>query len=431
MDPLQWKVAVTMLLGSCLLFYAERAMWSVMLVALARDFNWTPWQQGSLLGAFYVGYLLTQLPGGLWADKSAALSSWALLAAMLAIAGAMLLSWLMGHSLSPRPLALWSLLTALRLIVGLLQRPAFPAMSAVVVERVPLAWRAFCTAAIPGVCYLGTVLALLLGPMVLQHFQWTALCAIVLVLSCVWSSLWFAIRRQVLQEPLLVAMDIDWTIPNKLLRHRAVQTLIAVNFLASHGFWIVMSWLPTFLHDRFGVDIAVLGNLAWRPFLLQGVLTLSLGYAVDRFALPLGWMTRPQVRRWSETVSMTGSTVCLLTLCWILWRSSSADDGDGNSLGLVTWLITGSVALTAFSAIGCNTTHVDVCPEHAGALYALVNTGTVLAGAVGVPLTGLLLQTVDAGVRWSAVFAISSVLQAVALLLWWIRMDFEPLLLGS
>ena len=57
-----------LLFTSCgTLCYADRTNLSVALVAMRREFGWDGSTSGSLLSAFFIGYLFTQIPGGYFA----------------------------------------------------------------------------------------------------------------------------------------------------------------------------------------------------------------------------------------------------------------------------------------------------------------------------------------------------------------------------
>ena len=45
--------------------YADRTNLSVALVPMAHEFGWDDAQSGSLLAAFFMGYIWTQIPGGM------------------------------------------------------------------------------------------------------------------------------------------------------------------------------------------------------------------------------------------------------------------------------------------------------------------------------------------------------------------------------
>ena len=68
--------------------------------------------------------------------------------------------------------------------------------------------------------------------------------------------------------------------------------------------------------------------------------------------------------------------------------------------------------------------HLDVAPNHAGVVFAAGNTAATLAGLVGVPLTGLVLQATGS---WLLVFGIAAVHYIVGAIVWWCWVGDEQL----
>lgn len=60
--------------------------------------------------------------------------------------------------------------------------------------------------------------------------------------------------------------------------------------------------------------------------------------------------------------------------------------------------------------------HLDVAPNHAGVIFAAGNTAATLAGLVGVPLTGLILNATNS---WLLVFSVTAAHYLVGAAVWW------------
>jgi MFS family permease len=55
---------VTLLCLSVVVLYMDRVNMSVVAPVLMHEFGWDPAVMGTVLSAFFVGYFLTQIPGG-------------------------------------------------------------------------------------------------------------------------------------------------------------------------------------------------------------------------------------------------------------------------------------------------------------------------------------------------------------------------------
>jgi ACS family sodium-dependent inorganic phosphate cotransporter len=70
--PTGWprRFTVVLFFFTCaLILYIDRVNISVVAPILMAEFGWDPAVMGTILSAFFVGYLLTQLPGGWLADR--------------------------------------------------------------------------------------------------------------------------------------------------------------------------------------------------------------------------------------------------------------------------------------------------------------------------------------------------------------------------
>jgi ACS family sodium-dependent inorganic phosphate cotransporter len=68
----RWRHRYTLvLLCFCATFicYIDRTNISVAIIPMAKQFGWGPERQGTVLSAFFAGYLLTQVLGGRLADR--------------------------------------------------------------------------------------------------------------------------------------------------------------------------------------------------------------------------------------------------------------------------------------------------------------------------------------------------------------------------
>lgn len=66
--PVRWRIAVLLLL-SYVVWYMDRTNISIAGVPMMKEFGWTAADFGMVQSAFFIGYALTQIPGGWAADR--------------------------------------------------------------------------------------------------------------------------------------------------------------------------------------------------------------------------------------------------------------------------------------------------------------------------------------------------------------------------
>lgn len=144
------------------------------------EYKWSEQLQGFVLGSFYIGYLLTHLPGGVLADLYGA--KW-VLGFCVFISGLTTL-------FSPIAIKFGEAigLIIIRIIMGAAQGPLFPALTTLLSAWVPKRERA----TLGTLCYsgvtAGTVVSNLGSGFMLHEFHWS----ITLIVFGVITSIWFA-----------------------------------------------------------------------------------------------------------------------------------------------------------------------------------------------------------------------------------------------
>jgi MFS family permease len=67
----QRSVLIALCFAAVFICYVDRVNISLAIVAMTREFGWNKTTSGFVMSSFFIGYLLTQVPGGLLAGRSA------------------------------------------------------------------------------------------------------------------------------------------------------------------------------------------------------------------------------------------------------------------------------------------------------------------------------------------------------------------------
>src|SRR5205823_8601816 len=73
-----------------------------------------------------------------------------------------------------------------------------------------------------------------------------------------------------------------------LFGYRKLWAVVAARFFTDPIWWFLISWLPNYLKSERGFSLALIGLLAWIPFLFADIGTLS-GGAISSLLIRHGW----------------------------------------------------------------------------------------------------------------------------------------------
>lgn len=146
------------------------------------EFSWDAGERGLILGAFFYGYLATQIPGGMAAERRG--GKWLFGLGVAATAALTTLT-----PAAARRGGKWALV-AVRAAEGLGEGVTFPAMQAMVARWTPAGERGRLAAAIFGGAQAGTVVAMPLSGVLAQDLGWEWVFYAFGALGLVWFAFW-------------------------------------------------------------------------------------------------------------------------------------------------------------------------------------------------------------------------------------------------
>jgi len=181
--PLAWPRRFTVVAGfflATVLCYVDRVSISIAIIPLSRDRGYDGAAQGIILSAFFWGYLWPQLLGGWMSDR---FGGRRVLAAGVAV-------WSLATLLTPPASAAFSLLIAMRVLLGLGEGVNFPAIHSITARWTLAEERSRVIALNFSGIHLGTVIALLVSPAIIVTLGWHALFYISGAIGLVWVCVW-------------------------------------------------------------------------------------------------------------------------------------------------------------------------------------------------------------------------------------------------
>ncbi|KAF8787064.1 Sialin like protein [Argiope bruennichi] len=323
------------------------------------EFNWTPDVQSNIVGGFFYGYVLMQIPGGRLAERFGG-------------------KWLVGLGifctsvltmLTPVA-ARWDIkaLIALRVFEGLCEGVVLPALHCMLGTWLPKYERSIFTTIIYSGTQIGTVIAMPISGELCYSDRfggWPSVFYVFGALGCFWFIFWALFIHEMPEkhphiskaELILIqtgketsrneALPIPW---KSILTSVPVWILMITHFGQNWGFYIFLTELPSYLSS-------------------------ILHFNIERFFGP--------------AICLVG---VILVGCDYVWS---------------VVFLTLALGFNGCTYSGFMVTHVDMSPHFAGTLMGLSNGLATTAGFIGPKVIGLLTENNETLNQWRIIFMIA------------------------
>ncbi len=271
-------ILLVLLVVSILVNYIDRGALSVAVPDIEAEFSLTPSQKGLLLSVFFWTYALLQLPAGWLVDRFDVKWVYAICYFIWTIATA-LTGFVNG----------FAALIAVRLMLGVGESAAYPAISKLIVENFPEDQRGVVNSAIDAGTKVGPALSILAGGLLVSEFGWRSLFVALGVGSVFWLVPW--IKYVPSRSGSSESIGDDEIRQDNAITHRPSLAQVALHrsvlgsslgmFSLGYVWYFLLTWLPSYLMDARGLDLketAVLGAL---PLLAMAISSVFWGSAAD------------------------------------------------------------------------------------------------------------------------------------------------------
>lgn len=259
-----------LLFGAGFLNYFDRQTLSILKTTLRESLGIDDVGYSHLVTAFMVPYIIMYVVGGRLVD-------------------------IWGHRLAMTVfLVLWSiacvicgfsegiaLLVTGRILLGLAEPGAFPAMQAAIMTWFPKERRAFAMSLNSPSTTVGAILAPPVVVFITLNYDWQGAFLLPglagIVLAAVW---WLSARNppDFLSEEERTAKPTRYRI---LLRDRRLWGLIAARALSDPVWYFHLFWLPGFFQERLGLTLSQLGWVGWIPSAIGSLSLIAAGRYAD------------------------------------------------------------------------------------------------------------------------------------------------------
>lgn len=375
---MHWKhryAVLAVLCGTYVLCYLDRMVMAAAIPFIAVDFHLSPLQMGAVMSAFFVGYAVMQIPGGVLADRFGP-------RAILALS----IGWFTLMTAATGLATGWVTMIAIRVLFGLGEGP-YPAAAA----KAAAAWfprlelgRA------NGVLYaamgLGAAVAPLFVVTAVGAWGWRSVFYLLFIPGLAFAFLaWRYIRNSPLEsshistreladyEALLSEHTPIWQSLRDALANPAVRWCAVTLFFANVVNWGLLNWLPTYLLQARGFDSRQMGVFAGITNFAAMVGSILGGWLCDRYF-------KAQLR-WPMIAGLLGSAAFTYFGAMVTSRECAV-------FYLASGLLIFNIAGTAIFTLPV----VAVTQSAVGAAFGVVNTAGQIAGVLSPLIIGAILD---------------------------------------
>jgi len=365
-------------------------------------FKWDEGQQGLILGMFFYGYVLTQLPGGRLAEIIG--GKW--------LFGVGVLITAVFTLVTPVAANRKYLLYAVRIIEGLGEGVTFPAMLAMIARWSSPQERSRFTAFSYAGSAFGTVISMPLCAYLCENVGWESVFYVFGALGIAWFIVWSLIvfdgpdvhPRISESEKLFLQSCLDETqserpkgIPWKdIVLSAPVWAITATHVTQNFGYYVLLTELPTYMKNVLNWDLKSKAILSGLPYLAMWIVSIISSITVD-FIIKKQPGSKTIIRKIANTIATLGPALALLGASFV---------GDDPTLAMV--LLTVAVGCNGCIYSGEQSAMLDIAPNFAGTLMGVINALGNTMGFVAPTIVGYIIKGHNDKEHWQTVFWLAS-----------------------
>jgi ACS family D-galactonate transporter-like MFS transporter len=417
----RWVIASLLGFG-VLVNYFDRVNVSVSQDALHASFGITTVQFGYLLSAYSWSYALMQIPSGFLLDRFG----------VRKIGRISTLLWSAACFCSAGAFGIRSFFAS-RLLLGVGEAPTFPGSAKAVGYWFPRSERSLATAFFDAAAKLGPAVGVPLIGLLLLHYGWRWSFAATGIISFVYFLAFTLFYRNPSEDKRLTAAERqfivaggahvealrDATQPAKrkvpfahMLRQKKVIGLVLGFGSYNYTFYLLLTWLPSYLTNSLGVDL--------RHSVLYTSIPWAVGTLTDFFVG--GWLVNVLIHRgWDasrvrQTVLVVGTSLGLGIFGAVYAHTPAV---------AVFWISVSMGGLSAASPVGWSIPALIAPERGVGTLGGIMNSCNQLAAIVAPIVTGYIADRTHS-FAWAFATAAAILVLGIAAYIFWLG-RIEPI----
>ncbi|XP_064630117.1 sialin-like isoform X2 [Lineus longissimus] len=376
-------------------------------------FLWDKTSQGILLGSFFWGYLITQLPGGILATKFGAKRTIGLFMLAASIATLLMPIGAKTHHI---------FLLVLRIICGLGSGVYFPAFHLLWASWAPPAERSNLLGFTYSGAQIGNIITLPLAGFLCKYgFDggWPSIFYVLGTASTIWCILWLClvsdspmehpriseIEKKYIVTSLKGQMDTHRSekldVPVKaILTSMPVWAIVVANICSDWGAYTFLTQIPSYMNDVLKFDIAVNGMLSAVPYIGFFLVVVICGPISDLLKKH-HLMYTTNARKLFNSIASFMPAILIIVVGFI----------DCTNASLAVAMLSIGVACCGAFFSGYVINPVDIGPRYSGIIFGISNTLASATGFAAPYMVGVLTGD-KSRESWQIVFYITAAIFA-------------------
>ncbi|XP_066994553.2 sialin isoform X2 [Anabrus simplex] len=364
-------------------------------------FQWSETVQGIILGSYFWGYLIGQLPGGRMSELHSA-KYVMLIAVLMNIVGCVL-----------TPVGSYEhyfIFIFLRVLQGFGGGLTFPAMHVLISHWAPPQERSVITTIIYAGTSLGTVISMIMAGQIAFSLGWEWVFYIMGLLSCIWCVLWVWLIKDFPQQQVYITQEERQYIVDSLgqtedshhkkppVPWKAILTsvpfyaILIAHFCGNCGWYMLLTQLPTYMKQALKFNIKNNAYLSSLPYFCMWIFSLILSNVVDRLR------AKKKISTGVARKICTGFASIVPAACFV------AVGFVGCNKAAAVALMTVAISCIGGMFCGFLGNHIDIASNFAGTLMAITNSIATIPGITVPVLVGYLTEQDSSVQQWRKIF---------------------------
>ncbi|XP_014769647.1 sialin isoform X3 [Octopus bimaculoides] len=369
------------------------------------EFEWSNTLQSNMLAGYFYGYIVTNLLGGVLADKYGGKK----------VMGASIFSASVLTVLHPSLTRISGYFTlVLRILTGLVSGPMCPAIQSLWGRWAPPSENSILIGISLGGQVVGSIVGLSMsGFLCVYGFDngWGSIFYVFGGLSLVFSFVWIYVvydnpnvhptiseeERSYLNRTIKCKSKVKNVPWKSIMTSTAVWAIIMAHTFIN---WTIFSFqviLPLYMKEALSIDSKSNGLMSSAPFIGQMIAIPFCGRFAD-FLRSKNYLSTRSIRVLFQSVSYIGSASLIIVIGFL--------DCNQTTLAGILFFITGMIL--TFYVGGFIVNHVDIAPKYAGILYGITNTFAALPGFLA-PLTTKALTPNGTRQEWQIALSLCAI----------------------